>query len=82
MFSNNILYWSVSFGLWTISLFWVLFSGDDAVITRRPWAVSPPILGGLRPGMQVKSEVFPEIWRQSNGITESDLEQEPQRMAA
>ena len=40
----------------------IISVGDDAVLAHRPWVASPPVLGGLKQGMQIKSEVFPEIW--------------------
>ncbi|XP_077979054.1 putative phytanoyl-CoA dioxygenase [Glandiceps talaboti] len=43
-----------------LSTRWV---GDDAVIATRPWDVSPPITGGLRPGDRVLCDTFPLIWK-------------------
>lgn len=38
--------------------------GDDAILARRPWSVSPPVFGGLKYGDRVMSEDFPLIWRE------------------
>ncbi|XP_064454695.1 uncharacterized protein LOC135365979 [Ornithodoros turicata] len=37
--------------------------GDDAVMAKRAWDVSPPTMGGLQPGDAAVSEEFPIIWR-------------------
>jgi len=37
-------------------------AGDDAVLARRPWKASPPILGGLNYGDRILAEQFPLIW--------------------
>ncbi len=36
--------------------------GDDARLAERPWEVSPPITGGLKPGEPMACETFPVIW--------------------
>ena len=36
--------------------------GDDTVLARRPWTVSPPILGGLNYGDRMMSDTFPLVW--------------------
>ena len=36
--------------------------GDDARFTERPWEISPPITGGLRPGEHMACEEFPVVW--------------------
>lgn len=36
--------------------------GDDARFAERPWEVSPPITGGLRPGEPMACETFPVVW--------------------
>lgn len=40
--------------------------GDDARFARRPWAVSPPVTGGLQPGQSMACAEFPLIWRQAS----------------
>eukprot|EP00048_Salpingoeca_helianthica_P001744 m.51330 g.51330 ORF g.51330 m.51330 type:complete len:297 (+) comp11677_c0_seq3:147-1037(+) len=35
--------------------------GDDAVLAERPWEVSPPITGGLRPGQHMACPTFPRL---------------------
>lgn len=40
------------------------FLGDDAVKARRPWTVSPPVLGGGRSGQSIASDIFPVVWSQ------------------
>ncbi|XP_070565051.1 probable phytanoyl-CoA dioxygenase [Ptychodera flava] len=37
--------------------------GDDAVLATRPWEVSPPITGGLKPGQRMLCDTFPLVWR-------------------
>lgn len=36
--------------------------GDDARFAARPWAISPPITGGLRPGDPMACEEFPLLY--------------------
>lgn len=38
--------------------------GEDATFSTRPWATSPPITGGLKPGESFHtSGAFPILWR-------------------
>jgi len=37
--------------------------GDDARFAERPWDISPPITGGLRPGDPMACEEFPLVWK-------------------
>ncbi|XP_042888311.1 uncharacterized protein LOC122263775 [Penaeus japonicus] len=36
--------------------------GDDAVLATRPWEVSPPITGGLKPGQRAVCDTFPLVY--------------------
>ena len=36
--------------------------GDDARFAERPWEISPPITGGLKPGEPMACDTFPVIW--------------------
>ncbi|XP_063587650.1 uncharacterized protein LOC134764880 isoform X3 [Penaeus indicus] len=36
--------------------------GDDAVLATRPWEVSPPITGGLKPGQRAVCDTFPIVY--------------------
>ena len=36
--------------------------GDDARFAERPWEISPPITGGLKPGEPMACDAFPVIW--------------------
>lgn len=36
--------------------------GDDAVVATRPWDVSPPITGGLKPGQRAVCDTFPLVY--------------------
>ena len=36
--------------------------GEGTVLARRPWTVSPPILGGLNYGDRMMSDTFPLVW--------------------
>ena len=36
--------------------------GEGTTIAKRPWTVSPPILGGLNYGDLMVSETFPLVW--------------------
>ena len=38
--------------------------GEGTVLARRPWTVSPPILGGLNYGDRIVSDTFPLVWGQ------------------
>ena len=40
------------------------FVGDDVTVAERPWKVSPPIIGGLKPGQRLleNPDWFPTIW--------------------
>ena len=42
-----------------LSTRWV---GEGTVLARRPWTVSPPILGGLDYGDIIVSDTFPLVW--------------------
>jgi len=46
------------------------FVGDDATIsTKRPWNVSPPILGGLQHGEHLsKSATFPDLTNTTQNV--------------
>lgn len=38
--------------------------GEDATFAYRPWEISPPITGGLKPGESIhRSKTFPVVWR-------------------
>ena len=37
--------------------------GDDARFAERPWEISPPITGGLRPGQAMACDTFPLVWK-------------------
>lgn len=38
--------------------------GEDATLTTTPWATSPPLYGGLKPGESFHtSDTFPIVWR-------------------
>ncbi len=39
--------------------------GDDTRFTGRPWEISPPITGGLKPGDPLACDEFPVIWPQT-----------------
>jgi len=47
-----------------LSTRWV---GEGTKIARRPWAVSPPELGGLQYGDDMISETFPLVWSELEG---------------
>ena len=36
--------------------------GEGTVLARRPWLVSPPILGGLDYGDRMICDTFPLVW--------------------
>ena len=36
--------------------------GEGTVLARRPWLVSPPILGGLDYGDKMICDTFPLVW--------------------
>ena len=36
--------------------------GEGTVLARRPWMVSPPILGGLGYGDKMVCDTFPLVW--------------------
>ena len=36
--------------------------GDDARFADRPWAISPPVTGGLHPGDPMNCDEFPVVW--------------------
>ena len=44
-------------------MFSVPSSGDDCVLARRPWEVSPPVLGGLKYGDPMVGAMFPAMWQ-------------------
>ena len=36
--------------------------GDDARFAERPWEISPPVTGGLKPGELMACDTFPIVW--------------------
>lgn len=40
--------------------------GDDAHFAHRPWEISPPITGGLKPGEPMACETFPVVWERAS----------------
>ncbi|MDX1687203.1 MAG: phytanoyl-CoA dioxygenase family protein [Candidatus Promineifilaceae bacterium] len=40
--------------------------GDDARFAERPWEISPPITGGLKPGEPMACDTFPVIWEKAD----------------
>jgi len=41
------------------------YLGDDCVLARRPWTVSPPITGDLQYGDKVMCDTFPLAWSET-----------------